>query len=86
MRNSVFISTIAAASLIGAGAAWAQNRDNAASGQPAATQSAPAESPHASGHDAQTGQPETADRATKQGKEKTMHKSGKSESKKGDRQ
>ena len=54
-------SLLAAASLvIAAGSASAQTRD--AGSQPVPKQSAPAESPHASGHDVQTGQPQSAEK------------------------
>lgn len=59
------ILTVALSALIvSAGAAMAQSKINpTTSDQPDAKQSAPAESPQASGHDAQSGQPETGPNA-----------------------
>jgi len=56
----------AAALILSIGAAMAQQQDRnqpAAGNQPAAKQSAPAESPEASGHDAQTSRPDTGPNA-----------------------
>lgn len=86
MKTNVFMPTLAIALMIGSGAALAQNQDKAAGNQPASTQSAPAESPDASGHDAQTSKPETGPSAMQQEKEKQHQKGDKAVSKKGDRQ
>ena len=65
MQAKTIITTAMTALILSAGAAMAQQERNqsAAGNQPAAKQSAPAESPQASGHDAQSGQPETGPNA-----------------------
>lgn len=65
MQAKSIITAIMTALILSAGAAMAQQDRNqpAAGNQPAAKQSAPAESPQASGHDAQSGQPETGPNA-----------------------
>ncbi|MGB5901229.1 MAG: hypothetical protein WBF99_01475 [Xanthobacteraceae bacterium] len=65
MQAKSIITAAIAALILSAGAAMAQQDRNqpAAGNQPAAKQSAPAESPQASGHDAQSGQPETGPNA-----------------------
>ncbi len=59
------LAVASAALILSASTALAQQDRNqpAAGNQPAAKQSAPAESPQASGHDAQSGQPETGPNA-----------------------
>jgi Ni/Co efflux regulator RcnB len=74
MQMKSILGTVIAAMMLGAPAALAQttptqnpaaqNRTQPATGG-GATQSAPAESSHASGHDAQSGQPETGPNAAK---------------------
>lgn len=59
MTARQFLPIVAAATIAAGGAALAQ--DKALSGQPPAKQSAPSESSHASGHDVQTGKPETGE-------------------------
>lgn len=65
MQAKSIITAAMTALILSAGAAIAQQDRNqpAAGNQPAAKQSAPAESPQASGHDAQSGQPETGPNA-----------------------
>ncbi|MGB3043850.1 MAG: hypothetical protein WBB98_11765 [Xanthobacteraceae bacterium] len=70
MQAKSIITAAIAALILSAGAAMAQqnlaqqDRNQPAAGnQPAVKQSAPAESPQASGHDAQSGQPETGPNA-----------------------
>lgn len=67
MRIKPLFTVATAMLILSAGAALAeQERNQPADGnQPAAKQSAPAESSHASGHDAQAGQPETGPNAGK---------------------
>lgn len=65
MQAKSIIATAMTALILSAGAAMAQQDRNqpAAGNQPAAKQSAPAESPDASGHDAQAGKAETGPNA-----------------------
>ncbi|CAM5369402.1 putative protein OS=Afipia felis OX=1035 GN=BN961_01140 PE=4 SV=1 [Afipia felis] len=75
MQMKSILGTVIAAMMLGAPAALAQNTPAPSPAaqnrtqQPAtgggATQSAPAESPHASGHDAQSGKPETGPNAAR---------------------
>ncbi|MCO5131284.1 MAG: hypothetical protein M9932_12040 [Xanthobacteraceae bacterium] len=62
--KSIFTAAMTALILSGGAASAQQDRNQPAAGnQPAAKQSAPAESPDASGHDAQAGKPETGPNA-----------------------
>lgn len=64
MQFRSFLTAALSALVVSTGAAMAQSTINpTTSDQPAAKQSAPAESPQASGHDAQSGQPETGPNA-----------------------
>lgn len=60
MRAHLLTSFFTIALITSAGSALAQETKGAAEGPPPA-QSAPAQSSHASGHDAQTGKPETGE-------------------------
>lgn len=57
MINRILVPAAIAAAMVVSGLALAQNTNQGAVNQPAAKQSAPANAPDASGHDAQTGQP-----------------------------
>lgn len=64
MQTKSIFATAMTALILSAGAATAQSTIKpASSDDPVAKQSAPAESPHASGHDAQSGRPETGPNA-----------------------
>lgn len=64
MKASVLVSAAAVALMLGTVTASAQSTiQPTTSGQPTSRQSAPAESSHASGHDAQTSKPETGPNA-----------------------
>jgi hypothetical protein len=64
MQVKSILTMAATALILGSGAAMAQSTIKpTTSDQPAAKQSAPAESPQASGHDAQSGRPETGPNA-----------------------
>jgi hypothetical protein len=66
MQAKSMITATMAVLILSAGAAMAQSTIKpTTSDKPAAKQSAPAESPQAAGHDAQSGQPETGPNATK---------------------
>jgi hypothetical protein len=73
MKVAVISSIVALAVLGGAGGAFAQASSPGNERQPPAKQSAPAEAPQASGHDAQTGQPETGPNATQAQNPATKH-------------
>lgn len=62
MSHRLFVALVAGTFACAVGAAHAQQKPGPEthSGQPSSTMSAPAESPHASGHDSQTGKPESA--------------------------
>jgi hypothetical protein len=78
MMKTRFLLSVLGALIASAGLAFAQDKDM--SKQPPAKQSAPAESSHGSGHDAQTGKPETAEKpkgqttADKRGKKNSTEK------------
>ena len=72
MKIGLISAIVVAAVLAAAGGAFAQS-SNAAGEQPPAKQSAPPEAPHAAGHDAQTGQPETGPNATQSQNPGTSH-------------
>ena len=57
MTNKILVPAAIAAAMVVSGLALAQNTNQGAVNQPATKQSAPANAPEASGHDAQTGQP-----------------------------
>jgi hypothetical protein len=58
----VLVATIAAAVIAGPSSVLAQQKDgNTMGNQPQQKQSAPAEASHASGHDVQSGQPQTGE-------------------------
>lgn len=61
MRPQLFFSASAIALLAAVGLASAQDKGAPSATQPPAQQTAPSDSSHAAGHDAQTGKPETGE-------------------------
>ena len=61
MRTLLFVSAVAFSMLAAGGLASAQEKGLSGTSQPPAQQSAPSDSSHAPGHDAQTGKPESGE-------------------------
>lgn len=61
MTARPLLSIVAAAVIVAGGAALAQDKPVSGEQPPPAQQSAPADSSHASGHDVQTGKPESGE-------------------------
>jgi hypothetical protein len=61
MRARLFASTLTFITILAAGPVLAQDKGLSGTSQPPARQSAPSDSSHAAGHDAQTGRPETGE-------------------------
>lgn len=74
MKTRLILSIVATGLIALGGPVWAQ--DKRIDQQPPAKQSAPAESPEASGQDAQTGKPETGEDKDKAGAKKDTGKKG----------
>ncbi|MCC6947618.1 MAG: hypothetical protein IT539_07610 [Bradyrhizobiaceae bacterium] len=70
MQKAGWVSIAVAMLLSGAAVAQDRGKDEESATAPTAKQSAPAESPDASGHDVQTGKPETGEGPPEQNQDK----------------